>query len=783
MNFKLSIYIFVFFANITIAQNLVVDGAISNNVNWNGQEAPWNGTTYQNSYLAACGNNYVMEVDAASVPTQTLNGFSNGANYVLSLRYAYRTVGCGPSNNPTFLRIRFTDATSVLDYTLSIANTVTNFLPLTYTFTNNASTSHTLEFSNLGNVNTCGVIVDDISIVRLSSPGGVGASNLSIWFKAETIGQSDNTDVYGWNSLGASAITATAPCAARPVYRTGLASAATNLVANFNPYVTFNGTTRYLAYETARLNLFDASAGGAGGSVFTVFQGGGKGRTYFGHRSLTTNSRIDGKADSLIFADGGSAGTSNAMQFNHGTRVNIAAVKGKANGYTLNDWNGTSQTLVNHSADNDYLTIGVRKNNGGTFDRYYDGSVSEVMVFNSILSNTQMHQVRSYLATKYGVTLSNNANSAGLDERTYLASNGTTAYWDFAANSGYHNNVTIIGRDDATGLDQRRSISTDADAGSNTGNAMVDIDNAGAFSSDKSFLAIGHNGTVIPNPGGADFIDVPATIQSRLKRFWKFQKTGTGVANNVSVRFDMTGFAPLTGSNLRLLVSNSTSFAGATIIAGAYAAPYFTASLPTTGGVYFTVASTNSVNTPLPISLLEFAAAPEKTQVRLNWATSNELNSDYFSIERSSDAITFNEIGSLAAAGNSSVKQNYDFVDSKPLSGLSYYRLKQVDRTNSFVYSNAITVLMEGKIIQFALFPNPSKGKFTLNFAGLENDHKIDVMVCNAKGAIVFERSYLLNSASSNQMNIDLGDKTAKGIYYCTVNVDGEQQIVKVIIE
>ncbi|MBK6523959.1 MAG: hypothetical protein IPG08_17545 [Sphingobacteriaceae bacterium] len=146
------------------AQNLVVNGAISNsNANWNGHESPWNGTTYQASYMAACGNNYVMEVDASSTPSQVVNGFVSSNVYLLTFKYAYRSVGCGPSNNPTFLRIRFSDALTTLDYTLSIPNTQTTFANFTYTFTNNASTSHTLAFTNLGNVNTCGVIVDDIS--------------------------------------------------------------------------------------------------------------------------------------------------------------------------------------------------------------------------------------------------------------------------------------------------------------------------------------------------------------------------------------------------------------------------------------------------------------------------------------------------------------------------------------------------------------------------------------------------------------------------------------------
>lgn len=763
------------------AQNLVVDGAISSNTNWNGQESPWSAGTYQNSYMAACGNNYVMEVDAASAPTQTLNGFTSSANYVLTFRYAYRSVGCGPSNNPTFLRIRFKDAMTVLDYTLSIANTVTTFAPFSYTFTNNAAATHTLEFTNLGNVNTCGVIVDDISIMKLASPGGIGSANISYWLKAESISLPDNSSVYGWMSQGANVV-AVSKCANLPVYKTGLASAANNLVANFNPYLTFNGTDQYLEYTAANLNLVDNSITGAGQAFFSVYQGGSNTRTYFGHRG-TTDSRTYGRTNRVVVANGAGNGTNNRINVAQTTRNNIVSVTGKTNGLTVSDRNGLNIAPSNNSTDADYLTVGVLRNTSAAYSEYFDGSLSEIILFNTILTNTQMHQVRSYLATKYGVTLTDNTSTAALDERTYLATDGTTAYWNYTVNTAYHNNVTVIGRDDATGLNQIRSISTDADAGSNTGNTMLDINNVSAFSSDKSFLAVGHNGTVIPNPGGADFSDVPATIQSRLKRVWKFQKTGTGVANNVNVRFDMTGFAPLTGSNLRLLVSNSPTFAGASIIAGAYAAPYFTASLPTTGGVYFTVASTNSVNTPLPVSLIEFTGSPENNDVALEWVTANEVNSDYFAIERSADASQFLEVGTVKAAGNSQARLTYHFLDQKPLSGINYYRLRKVDQNGAFEHTPTISVKSDQLSAQLSLYPNPGTGKFVLNIEGGERNAKIEVQVCDAQGAVVYDHKWIANTSNNTNYLIELSETVSKGVYFCIVSINGVKQTLKLVVE
>lgn len=767
------------FLNINLnAQNLVQNGGIVNsNASWNGQEAPFNATTYQGSYITACGNNYVMEVDNASVPTQTLNGFISGLVYQFNCRYAYRT-SCAPSVNPTVLRILFTDAPSVLDFTIAVSNTVTNFLPLTFTFTNNSALSHTLQFSNPGNANTCGIILDDISIIKYASPGGVSTTSLSMWFKSETLSQPNNSDVYAWNSVGSSALTLTASCAARPQFRTGLASFNDNLIANFNPFITFNGTSQYLAYEVNRQAFFDASAGGNGTTFFEVFQGGTAGRTVFGYRG-SNNSRIEAKSDSLVISDGASAGTNNNLGYLHSSRVNIVAATGKHNGLTISDVNGVNQTLANNSIDTDHLTIGARKTSSlGAFNRFFNGSVSEFIGFNGVLSEIQMHRVRSYLAMKYGVTLGENA-ATGLSELSYQSSIGTLV-WTYASNSGFHNNVTVIGRDDGSGLNQVRSISTDSDLGSNTGNAMLDIDNVSAISSDQSFLAVGHNGTVIPNPGGADFSDVPAGIQSRLRRVWKFQKTGSGIGNNVNVRFDMTGFAPLTGSQLRLIVSTSTVFSGASIFTGTYSAPFFTASLPNTGGVYFTVASTNSVSTPLPVELMEFNVHQANGHVLLNWKVTSERDIKSYVVQKSNNAVQFMELDTVLPIANQDIIKEYSSIDTLAYAGLNYYRLKIIDYDGSFKYSPQRSINVSDPNQTFILHPNPNNGEFSIITA---YQSEFVIRIYDSYGKQLYEefvdKPDPLKPFVQNHFKL----KLKPGIYFCRFGYEQKENAFKFIVK
>lgn len=81
----------------------------------------------------------------------------------------------------------------------------------------------------------------------------------------------------------------------------------------------------------------------------------------------------------------------------------------------------------------------------------------------------------------------------------------------------------------------------------------------------------------------------------------------------------------------------------------------------------------------LPITLLSFTAEAKDAQVLTSWITASEMNNDFFTIERSADARNFKPIGTVEGAGTSHSMHAYSFIDDAPLSGISYYRLKQTD--------------------------------------------------------------------------------------------------------
>lgn len=111
----------------------------------------------------------------------------------------------------------------------------------------------------------------------------------------------------------------------------------------------------------------------------------------------------------------------------------------------------------------------------------------------------------------------------------------------------------------------------------------------------------------------------------------------------------------------------------------------------------------------LPIELIFFKAQHSgNQQVALTWATATEINSDFFVVERSRNAIDYTEISKINAVGNSSKTVNYQFVDESPLFGTNYYRLKQVDKDGEEQIFRPQSVIISDEKIPFGVFPNPT---------------------------------------------------------------------------
>lgn len=92
------------------------------------------------------------------------------------------------------------------------------------------------------------------------------------------------------------------------------------------------------------------------------------------------------------------------------------------------------------------------------------------------------------------------------------------------------------------------------------------------------------------------------------------------------------------------------------------------------------------------VKLHHFSAYSDGKKVTLMWKNNPVNKCDYFTIEKSKDGIHFNTALIVKGAGHNTTLLDYSDIDFNPLSGLSYYRIKQTDYEGHAIYSSIVPV-------------------------------------------------------------------------------------------
>jgi hypothetical protein len=151
--------------------------------------------------------------------------------------------------------------------------------------------------------------------------------------------------------------------------------------------------------------------------------------------------------------------------------------------------------------------------------------------------------------------------------------------------------------------------------------------------------------------------------------------------------------------------------------------------------IQFSLNAQNRVFETLPVELVYFYAEVYPDSVLLKFGTATEVSNYGFEVQRAQNNFNFEVIGFVDGNGNSNSPKDYTFTDSLvEMSGIIYYRLKQIDFNGSFDFSDTVTVnfvsdvKLENSSIpdKFDLsqnYPNPfnSTTKFQFNIKQLSH--------------------------------------------------------------
>ena len=200
----------------------------------------------------------------------------------------------------------------------------------------------------------------------------------------------------------------------------------------------------------------------------------------------------------------------------------------------------------------------------------------------------------------------------------------------------------------------------------------------------------------------------------------------------------------------------------------------------------YSVSITNSIATKLilygdtvnistlPVSLISFTTQKQNNSSLLQWQTSNEINNNYFDIERSLNSKIFSSIGTKQGLHNDGIN-NYSFIDKAPLKGINYYRLKQVDKDGKYTYSGIASVEFLNDGSGFAVAPNPADN--IINVIIPSSNSISEIIIYNIVGKKLLHEQIAAN-ITSKQINIS---QISSSVYNVVLIQNGKREMMKLV--
>jgi trimeric autotransporter adhesin len=276
-------------------------------------------------------------------------------------------------------------------------------------------------------------------------------------------------------------------------------------------------------------------------------------------------------------------------------------------------------------------------------------------------------------------------------------------------------------------------------------------------------------------PLGSEAVTNVANPGQAVQRFWHLESSASPTTYNVDVTFSFDnvedptlGLSSVVKMQRYNKPTNSWDFA----LPGQVFANTTTRTVMVPGITKFSWwggGNDASNNNPLPIELTTFKASCDGNEVRVNWTTATEVNNDYFTVQRSTDLVTFDNIAVVEGAGNSNTARNYDAVDYSPVDGIAYYRLVQTDYNGQTETFNPVAVTCSNKPIDaVTVYPNPAQNELHVNI-NLSGDDQGTLVVYNHLGQQTFARA--INAGKGfNNYTLDVSGFAA-GQYFVSINL------------
>jgi hypothetical protein len=166
----------------------------------------------------------------------------------------------------------------------------------------------------------------------------------------------------------------------------------------------------------------------------------------------------------------------------------------------------------------------------------------------------------------------------------------------------------------------------------------------------------------------------------------------------------------------------------------------------------------------LPVNFQSFYVTRQGSNIQLSWSTSEEINNNYYAVEKSTDARTWKQVAVVIGAGNAALVNKYGYTDKNITEAVVYYRIRQVDRNGSAFYS-AIRSLRNNETNQVTNIFASSYKTITIDFNSDVKDN-VSIQLINMSGQVIVRKDF--NQASYRLIVNAIG--AGSGVYAVRVS-------------
>lgn len=197
---------------------------------------------------------------------------------------------------------------------------------------------------------------------------------------------------------------------------------------------------------------------------------------------------------------------------------------------------------------------------------------------------------------------------------------------------------------------------------------------------------------------------------------------------------------------------------------------------------YYALGNITTANDPLPVMFDKVFVYEKNDGVNIEWSNLTERDIAIYYVERSVNGKDYTIIGQYLPKSNRDDKASYIEFDANPSPGISFYRIKAIEKTTKIIFSKILRIEIGRKKSGFNIYPNPViNSQFMISLTGIK-EGRYTLRIFNAMGQEVYQ-DIVINRGSSTTQTLRLPSSVRQGIYNVIITGNDYREIKTLIVQ